>query len=103
MRGSFAAQPRRRVEGDDSQAANADETLWKVIEPCWRRLATPGTQGVVLRIGFSPFGNIATTLPAGDGPETAAQAVAIEALNACGPYVGAGSRENVVISFPAVP
>lgn len=91
-------------EGEGGQSAGVNDPLWKQIEPCWNRLAGKGTSGVMLRIDFSPLGNIAKTdddpgtLLAPDAPS---RAKAVRALGECGPYVTAGSREKVVIAFPA--
>jgi hypothetical protein len=90
--------------GEGGQSAGINDPLWKQIEPCWRRIAGKETRGVMLRIDFSPLGNIART---SDAPEAhvasdaRSRAEAVQALGECGPYVAAGSREAVVIAFPA--
>ncbi len=92
-------------EGEGGQSAGVNDPLWKQIEPCWQRLADKGTGGVMLRIDFSPLGNIAKTDDAPDAPvaaDASSRAKAVRALGECGPYVTAGSRENVVIAFPAL-
>jgi len=91
-------------EGEGGQSAGVNDPLWKQIEPCWQRLAGKDTHGVMLSINFSPLGNIAQTSDAPDAPtapDARSRAEAIQALGECGPYVTAGSRENVVIAFPA--
>ncbi|MBW8733503.1 MAG: hypothetical protein JF571_04185 [Asticcacaulis sp.] len=88
--------------GQGGQSAGVNDDLWKQIEPCWRRLADRGTRGAMLRVSFSPLGNIAKADTASDAPSDAkAQTIAHEALAECGPYVAAGSREDVTIAFPA--
>lgn len=92
--------------GEGGQSVGVNEPLWKQIEPCWQRLAGKDTRGVMLRIDFSPLGNIARTSDAPDAPmapDARSRAEAVQALGECGPYVSAGSRENVVIAFPAYP
>jgi hypothetical protein len=104
-----ATAPESQAEGGAGQGGQSsgvnDDALWSQIEPCWRRLAASGVQGVRMRISFSALGNVAQTVPALE-PEGAAnaksQATAIEALAECGPYANASSRENVVIAFPAL-
>ncbi len=90
--------------GEGGQSAGLNDPLWKQIEPCWRRIAGKETHGVMLRINFSPLGNIAKTDDAPDvptPPDAQSRAEAVQALGECGPYVAAGSREDVVIAFPA--
>ncbi len=84
-------------EGSGGRAAGANDSLWKQIEPCWRRLAGSGTSDVTLRVDFSALGNIAQTSGAAD-PRS--QATAVEALAECGPYVSVASQQAVVIAFP---
>lgn len=86
------------------QSSGVNDALWKQIEPCWRRLAIHDTHGASLRVTFSALGNVAQTAIAPDtaiGSDAVSQAAAVEAISECGPYVSAGSRENVVIAFPA--
>ena len=90
--------------GQGGQSSGVDDTLWKQIEPCWRRIAGPGKHDVMLRVSFSPLGNIAHTSSAPDVQaisDTQSETEAVEALAQCGPYVSAGSREDVMIAFPA--
>lgn len=93
--------------GIGGQSSGVDDTLWKQIEPCWRRLATPETHRAMLQVTFSPLGNVAQAADATDATDaatafdTASQSQASRALAECGPYVGAASREDVVIAFPA--
>lgn len=90
--------------GQGGQTSGVNDALWKQIEPCWRRLADQKTGNATLKIDFSPLGNVARTL-AVDSEQSSdlkSQAVAAEAVAQCGPYVSAGSRENVVIAFPAL-
>lgn len=90
--------------GAGGQSAGVNDPLWQQIEPCWKRLADHGTRGAMLRVTFSPLGNIAKTGEAPNAPASDAKAetVANRALAECGPYVAAGSREDVVIAFPAL-
>ena len=91
--------------GQGGQSSGVDDELWKQIEPCWRRLTGAGSGGASLRISFSPLGNVAQTA-GGDVPggmDAESQALANQALSECGPYVSAGSRQNVVIAFPPRP
>jgi hypothetical protein len=92
-------------DGSGGQSSGVIDPLWQKVEPCWRRLAAPGTRGTLLRVSISPMGNIAQvtddsspSLPA----DPKSQAEAAEALSECGPYLEHSSRENVVLSFPAV-
>ena len=90
--------------GEGGQSAGVNDPLWKQIEPCWKRIADHDTYGVMLRIDFSPLGNIAKTDDAPDAPvapDARSRTEAVQALAECGPYVAAGSREDVVIAFPA--
>lgn len=90
--------------GAGGQSAGVNDPLWQQIEPCWKRLANHGTRGAMLRVSFSPLGNIAKTGEAPNAPvsDAKAETVANRALAECGPYVAAGSREDVVIAFPAL-
>ena len=90
--------------GVGGQSSGINDPLWKQIEPCWRRLATAGTRGAMLRVNFSPLGNVAQFVDASDmgAIDTKSEAIASEALAQCGPYVSAGSRENVLIAFPGL-
>ena len=87
--------------GQGGQTVGVDDVLWKQIEPCWRRLAGSGMRSTMLRVTFSPLGNITQSSNMSTA-DANSQATAAEALAECGPYVSASSRENVVIAFPAV-
>jgi len=92
-------------DGSGGQSSGVIDPLWRQVEPCWQRLAAPGTRGTLLRVSISPMGNIAqvTDEPSASLPaDPKSQAEAAEALSECGPYLEHSSRENVVLSFPAV-
>lgn len=90
--------------GQGGTTIGFNDELWQQVEPCWRRLAPKGMRNAYLRVNFSPLGNVVLTADA--TPQSTADtntiALANEALAECGPYVSAGSRENVLIGFPAL-
>lgn len=81
--------------------SGSNNTLWKQIEPCWRRLATKNTHAATLQVSFSPLGNISRIADAAVASDSGSEAQAIQALSECGPYVSASSQKDVRIAFPA--
>ncbi len=82
--------------------------LWKAIEPCWRRLVTRDTRAVTLSVSFSPLGNLAkapvvvrATAGRPDDWQLKSEALAVDALAQCGPYLMAFGQDDVSVQFPA--
>jgi len=87
--------------------AQIEQDVWKAVAPCWNQMADRSTLSVKLTVSFDRSGKLASPPVIERNPsldptdqDLKSEALALQALAACGPYPMASGQEKITVVFP---